>query len=73
MDGREPFKSPNVRKAIATRIVPVEDHFVLPGSVYLIPRRHGLELIGKLRKHRDSPIFRRTYGQGGCPQRIVGE
>lgn len=48
MDGREPSKSPNVRKAIATRIVPVEDHFVLPSSVYLIPRRHGLELIGKL-------------------------
>ena len=38
---------------IATRIVPVEDHFVLSGSVYLIPQRHGLELIGKLRKHLD--------------------
>ena len=38
---------------IATRIVPMEDHFVLSGSVYLIPRRHGLELIGKLRKHLD--------------------
>jgi hypothetical protein len=37
---------------IATRIVPVEDHFVLSGSVYLIPQRHDLELIGKLRKHR---------------------
>jgi hypothetical protein len=31
----------------------MEDHFVLSGSVYLIPRRHGLELIGKLRKHLD--------------------
>ena len=38
---------------IATRIVPVEDHFVLSGSVYLIPQRHGLELIEKLRKHLD--------------------
>jgi hypothetical protein len=31
---------------IATRIVSMEDHFVLSDSVYLIPRRHGLELIG---------------------------
>jgi hypothetical protein len=31
----------------------VEDHFVLSGSVYLIPQRHGLELIGKLRQHLD--------------------
>ena len=31
---------------IATPIVPVEDHFVL-SCVYLIPRRHGSELIGK--------------------------
>jgi hypothetical protein len=38
---------------IATRIVPVEDHFVLSGSVYLIPQSHGLELIGKLRKYLD--------------------
>jgi hypothetical protein len=37
---------------IATRIVPVEDHFVL-SCVYLIPRRHGLELIGKLREPLD--------------------
>ena len=37
---------------IATRIVPVEDHFVL-SCVYLIPRRHGLELTGKLREPLD--------------------
>jgi hypothetical protein len=38
---------------IATSNVPVEDHFVLSNYVYLIPRRHGLELIRKLRKHLD--------------------
>jgi hypothetical protein len=52
---------------IATRIVSMEDHFVLSGSVYLIPRRHGLELIGKLRKHlddlaMDSPEAKKVLG-----------
>jgi hypothetical protein len=52
---------------IATRIVSMEDHFVLSDSVYLIPRRHGLELIGKLRKHlddlaMDSPEAKKVLG-----------
>src|SRR5690349_16389942 len=66
---------------IATRIVPVEDHFVLSDSVYLIPRRPGLELIGKLRKHLNTNIsnlnlesefilsLTTTIDQNGC---VVG-
>jgi hypothetical protein len=51
---------------IATRIVPVEDHFVL-SCVYLIPREHRLELIGKLRQSlddlaQDSPEAKEVLG-----------
>ena len=46
---------------IAARIMPVEDHFILSGAVYSMPRHRSLELIAKL-KHElegltpDSPL-----------------
>jgi Protein of unknown function (DUF2384) len=38
---------------VAARVVPIDDHFVLSGAVYSIPRDRGLELIGALREALD--------------------
>jgi SEC-C motif-containing protein len=52
---REKTGSESVAKfdLIAARIVPADDHHVLSGALYSIPRDGGLELIGELRKELD--------------------
>jgi len=52
---------------LGARLVPVEDHFLLSGAVYMIPRLHGPDLIEELQRElegvaADSPDAKEILG-----------